>query len=192
MNNSFYGKAYNSRRKYKTKIKGEHTPAYRTWRNMIKRCYCPKYQKDKPTYIDCSVAHDWHDFQDFAEWYENHEYSNIGYHLDKDLLLPNNKIYSPDRCCFVPVELNSLLTNHANARGRYPQGVSYDKRKSKFSCSVSLNAKGVLLGWFDCPDEAHQVYKETKERYVKNKALEWANRIEWNVFVALMNWTLDK
>ena len=29
-----------------------------------------------------------------------------------------------------------------------------------------------------------------KERYVKNKALEYANRIEWKAFVALMNWTV--
>lgn len=44
------------------------------------------------------------------------------------------------------------------------------------------------LGYYKTPEEAHKVYIEAKERYVKNKGLEWANRIEWKAFKALMEW----
>jgi len=32
-----------------------------------------------------------------------------GKHLDKDILIPGNKIYSPDRCIFVSSLINLLI-----------------------------------------------------------------------------------
>lgn len=32
-----------------------------------------------------------------------------GWHLDKDILLKGNKVYSPETCAFVPAKINSLL-----------------------------------------------------------------------------------
>ena len=186
-----YGIAYNSKGKHKAAENGKITNAYDTWRAMMRRCYDVKAQEKHPTYLDCSVDERFHDFQDFADWFYDNPYSNLGYHLDKDLLFPSNKIYSPETCCFVPQELNSLLTDHRSARGDLPQGVCLHKSSGKFRARVGVDGKRRSLGCFDCPNEAYQTYKSAKERYVKNKALEWANRIEWNVFVALMNWTLD-
>lgn len=186
-----YGVAYNSKGIHKTRTGKKMSLAYRTWFNMIVRCYSPEYQDIYPAYNNCSVDEKWRDFQDFADWYYSHPYRELGYELDKDLLFPNNKIYSPDTCCFVPKELNNLLTDHRSARGAYPQGVNFDSASGKFRAQISVNGKRVSLGYYDSPEKARQTYRETKERYVKNKALEWANRIEWNVFVALMNWTLD-
>lgn len=186
-----YGVGYNSEGKHKARENGKRTKSYQTWRDMIRRCYDPKMLKESPTYVGCSVDERWHDFQDFAEWLYDNPYSNLGYHLDKDLLFPNNKIYSPETCCFVPQELNSLLTDRRSARGDLPQGVDFNKASGRFGARVGNNGKSKLLGYFDCPNKAYQAYKLAKERYVKNTALAWANRVEWNVFVALMNWTLD-
>lgn len=170
---------------------GRRTGAYRTWFNMLIRCYCPEVQKKHPTYIGCTISRDWQDFQDFAAWYYNQPYSDLGYELDKDLLIPNNKIYSPDTCCFVPSELNSLLTDGAAARGAQPQGVYFFKSRLKYRSQMNKNGKLVCLGCFNCPNEAHQAYKTAKEAYVKEKALEWQDRIADDVFQALMNWALD-
>ena len=43
-----------------------------------------------------------------------------GKHLDKDLLVCNNKVYSPETCVFVPREINQFLTKSNNSRGKYP------------------------------------------------------------------------
>ena len=186
-----YGVGYNSKGKHKTKISGADTLVYRTWYNMLMRCYCPKGHARYLTYTGCTVASEWHDFQDFAEWFENHEYNNYGYELDKDLLAPNNKVYAPDRCAFVPQQLNKLLNGHGNARGQYLQGVRFYKQRNKFRASIRINGKPKCLGYHDTEQEAYRAYKMAKEIYVKRMALEWQDRIASDVFDALMQWSLD-
>ena len=186
-----HGVGYNSKRKHKVKSNGIDTIAYVVWRDMITRCYSTKEQLRRPNYAHSDVDERWHDFQDFADWYYSHPYSDIGYQLDKDILVPGNKIYSPDTCCFVPMQINVIFTNRAACRGSYPQGVTLSKRNSNFVARLMVNGKKNHLGCFDTPEEAYQVYKIAKEAYVKEKALEWQGRIADNVFQALMNWTLD-
>ncbi len=192
MSKLMYGKGTNSKGKHKVSVKGVHTPAYKTWRNMLQRAYCPKTHAKQPTYIGCSIDGEWHDFQDFAEWFENHEYSNHGYHLDKDLLIPGNKIYTPDRCVFVPSQLNNLLLDSGASRGQYPQGIRFYKNTNRFRASININGKKQHLGYFDCPNEAYTVYRKAKEANVKRMALEWQDRIAIDVFQALMNWQLTE
>lgn len=187
-----YGKGYNSKGAYNPREGGKKTKAYRAWENMLMRCYSDRFHKIRPTYIGCTVADEWLDFQGFADWYVNHQYSDIGYALDKDLLIPDNRVYSADTCCLIPVDLNNLLLSRGGDRGDYPQGVSFCKPTGMFIAQMSVNGMVVLLGRFDCVDEAYKTYKTAKERYVKNKALEWANRIDWRVFYALMEWSLPK
>lgn len=190
MKKLFYGVGTNSKGRYKTTgIDGKITKAYRTWKNMLRRAYCPKGHASRPTYIGCSVAKEWLEYQEFAEWFENHEYSNCGYHLDKDLLLPGNKIYAPGRCTFVPRELNNLLLDSGAARGQYKQGVCLDKAANKFKAQVWVG-KRKHLGLFDTEQEAYHAYKEAKEANVKRMANHWKNDIADEVYHALMNWEL--
>lgn len=185
-----YGIGFNSKGRHKTKTTGEMTRVYYSWCNMLRRAYCPKLHARHPTYIGCEVDKEWHDFQEFAEWFENHEYSNHGYQLDKDLLIPSNKIYAPDRCVFVPRQLNTLLNDSGAMRGQYPQGIRFYKNTNRFRASININGKKQHLGYFDCPNEAYMVYRKAKEANVKRMALEWQDRIADNVFQALMNWEL--
>lgn len=191
MSKLMYAVAYNSKGKYKTRINGANTLAYKTWRSMIRRCYCPKVQARRPTYIGCSVSDEWLDFQHFVEWFEAHEYSNHGYELDKDLLLPGNKIYAPSTVCFVPSQLNNLLLGHGAARGQYKQGVCLPKSSLKFKANIKIDGKKQHLGYFDTEQEAYQVYKKAKEANVKRMANHWKNDIADEVYHALMQWTLD-
>lgn len=189
--NLTYGIAYNSKGKHKTKRNRRLTSAYSAWRPMIQRCYDPKEHIVKPLYIDCIVADEWHDFQNFADWFYSHPHNANGYELDKDLLVKGNKLYSPDTCCLVPHELNVLLLDRRSDRGEYPQGVDRKKSELKYRARLNVDGKSIHLGYFNCPNEAHQAYKKAKEAYVKEKALEWQDRIADNVFQALMKWTLD-
>ena len=187
------GVAFNSGGKYKTSENDKPSRMYNVWHRMISRCYYQniQFRSKHLTYVDCDVLDDWLDYQKFAEWYSNHDFSGLGYDLDKDILLPNNKLYSPKTCCFVPQELNKILTDSRAARSKNPQGVSFNKPMGKYFASMKIEGKKQHLGYFDCPQEAYQVYKSAKEHHVKAKALEWKDRISNDVFDALMRWSLS-
>ena len=41
---------------------------YKTWHNMIIRCYSNNYHQKEPSYKECSVCEEWLNFQNFAKW----------------------------------------------------------------------------------------------------------------------------
>lgn len=192
MKKLIYGVGTNSRGKYKAKADGKITKSYGTWHNMLKRAYCPKTHAKQPAYLGCSVADEWLEYQEFAEWFENHEYSDYGYQLDKDLLLPGNKIYAPDRCAFVPRQLNTLLIDCGSARGKFLQGVCIGKNTNKFVVRININGKLKYLGYYDNELDAYNVYKKAKEANVKRMANHWRDGIAANVYDALMTWELGQ
>ena len=86
---------------YKATDNGKKTKAYQRWSDMIKRCYNKTSIKD-PTYKDCSVCEEWHNFQNFASWYkENYPTDGSEYELDKDIKVEGNRVYSYEFCIFV-------------------------------------------------------------------------------------------
>ncbi len=78
----------------------ENAKDYQTWHSMLRRCYSPVFKKDKPTYEGCEVCEEWLHFSVFRKWYAANNKAN--WELDKDLLIPGNKTYSPETCIFVP------------------------------------------------------------------------------------------
>ncbi|RJX75707.1 hypothetical protein ACRZ5S_18010 [Vibrio scophthalmi] len=94
-----YGVGFMGIGKYNT-----NSPAHQVWRGILSRCYSDKY----PSYKDVKVAEVWHNFQNFAEWFENLDWK--GKAVDKDLLaLGRSKVYSPDRCVLLTKSENSKL-----------------------------------------------------------------------------------
>ena len=59
---SVFGVGYIGEGKYKVSINGRNTKIYRRWQNMLKRCYDPYHLNKEPTYIDCYVCKEWHNF----------------------------------------------------------------------------------------------------------------------------------
>ncbi len=93
---------------YKTANGSENTPQYKRWLQMMRRCYSDKFHEYNKSYINCSVCVEWHNFQNFAKWYERNKLENMtGIHLDKDKLSSDKKIYSPETCMFLTAEENS-------------------------------------------------------------------------------------
>ena len=135
---------------------------YRTWKHMLDRCYSEDYHKRFPTYIGCTVTPEWFSFMKFKIWMQGQDWQ--GKHLDKDILFPGNKIYSPDTCIFIDVIINSFTTNAAASRGEWPIGVSLRKDLGKFTgcCSNPFTKKNEHLGHFDNPDDAHEAWRRRK------------------------------
>ena len=125
-----YGIGYIGIGEHKPCINGVCTKEYVVWRNMLRRCYDKEHQKVYKTYKGCTVAREWHNFQNFAEWY-NKEYYDIGeeLELDKDIMIKGNKKYSPEGCLLVPSRINTLIIKRDANRGKYPLGVTFIKEK---------------------------------------------------------------
>ncbi|WP_139692525.1 hypothetical protein [Sporolactobacillus terrae] len=162
--------------------------AYTTWNNMIRRCYFESDYKSWQRYKNCTVAEEWHNFQNFAEWYYENYYMVPGcrMELDKDLLIKGNKRYASDRCCFLPSELNNILTYNKSNKGNLPVGVS--RYKDKFKAQLSEVG---YLGMFDDPVSAFEVYKEAKEKKIKETAEKYREWIPNKAFEKLLNWQVE-
>ncbi|WP_339733316.1 hypothetical protein [uncultured Pseudomonas sp.] len=135
---------------------------YHAWKHMIARCYSQKFQAKYPTYRGCSVTPGWHSFAAFRAWMLTQPWE--GSELDKDILEPGNKVYSPDACIFVPSHLNMFMTDRAAARGEWPIGVSWQKSADKFKayCRNPFTCKQEHLGMFSDPDAAHEAWRKRK------------------------------
>jgi len=137
---------------------------YQAWQHMLERCYDPKFHERCPTYIGCTVVEEWRSFTVFRSWMLDQDYH--GKHLDKDIIHPGNKMYSPEFCCFVSRQVNNLLTDHGAARGEWPKGVYFDKRNGRFIAHIRKHSKLHNLGYFDTPQEAAAVYRASKSAHI--------------------------
>jgi len=137
-------------------------PFYVAWNNMLMRCYDPKFQAKRPTYIGCSVVPEWLSFMTFRAWMVWQDWQDRV--LDKDLLIPGNRVYSPQTCVFISHGLNNFTTDSAAARGEFPLGVYWHRQSGKFMarCSNPFTGKQEHLGLFTCPDEAHEAWRKRK------------------------------
>lgn len=151
------------------------------WKAMLSRCKVEGYyQKNKPTYVGCSVSDVMSNFQTFTNWHvEQVGYGLIGYHLEKDILVSDNKVYSEDTCVLVPGDLNQFLCANDSVRGKWPQGVCFHKRVSKFSVGISINGRRKHLGYYSTPCAAATVYKSAKEA----EAYRWYERLRDGEFI---------
>ena len=179
--------------KYPVKINGIITKEYTLWRSMLTRCYSDTYKKKQPTYEGCEVGDNFKSYEYFYEWCNKQiGFSNQDWHLDKDLLIKGNKVYSEDTCVFLPVEINSLLVKRESSRGKHPIGVHWSKTKKAFKAQVCKN-KGNQehLGYFKTELEAFNAYKQAKESFIKEQANKFKSQIDPRAYEALINYTVE-
>ena len=179
--------------KYSPSINGVKTKEYMLWHSMLKRCYSDTYKKKHPTYIDCKVSDGFLYYECFYEWCNKQiGFDNEGWHLDKDLLIKGNKVYSENTCVFIPKEINLVLTKRTASRGEYLIGVHWCKTKNAFVAQVNKNkGKQEHLGYFKTEIEAFNAYKQAKESFVKEQANKWKGKIDDRAYGALMSYEVN-
>lgn len=176
--------------KYKTKTNNLSTKYYITWRNMLERGHSEKYKQKRPNYKDVTVCEEWHCFQNFAKWHEENWKTYMDkWHLDKDILVKGNKLYSPNTCCFVPNEVNSFFVKGKSRRGACLIGVS--RGYGKFMASCNTNKKVKNLGYFTTELKAFEVYKIFKENLATELAEKWKSQITEPTYQALINYKVE-
>lgn len=139
--------------------------SYQCWKDMIIRCYSDEYHKLRPTYKVCTVCDEWHNYQNFAKWFEgNYPKDGRTYHLDKDLKVIGNKIYSPETCMFIDPVVNAFIGSGSSSRNNLMIGVSKSQCGKKFCAfcrDVKLN-KTKRLGTFLSEIDAHKAWRKAK------------------------------
>ena len=164
-----FGIGYLGEGKYKVLENGKYKMEYIIWHNMLKRCYDPKLHEKYSTYKECEVEEYLLNFQHMGEWINKNHYEVPGEKmcLDKDILRKGNKVYSRDTCIFVPERINTLFVKANNARGDDPIGVSdLPSGNYRVFCSNGYG-KQIYLGLYTTKEEAFNVYKQYKEKVIK-------------------------
>ena len=182
--------------KYPTTINGVQTKEYALWTGVLERCYSETLKERRPTYEGCEVSDKFKSYEYFYEWcHKQVGFGNEGnenpFHLDKDLLIKGNKIYSESTCVFIPAEVNTLLVKRTASRGEHLIGVCWKKANKAFVATVRKNkGKQEHLGYFNTEIEAFNTYKTAKESFVKEQANKWKDKIDPRAYEALMNYTV--
>lgn len=158
--------------KYSTQIK-----EYKTWVNMISRCFSEKEKGKHPTYKDVTCCEEWLFYENFYEWLHSQEnfdkwYNGEYWNVDKDILIKGNKIYSPEACCLVPHVINALFIKCNKLRGDLPIGVYKHKNKFVAKFSDPYTNKSKYIGSYETSEDAFQAYKNYKENLIKQMAQE--------------------
>ena len=179
--------------KYPSEVNRVKTKEYVLWTHMLQRCYSDSFKKKNPTYVDCEVSDKFKNYEYFYDWCHSQiGFGNEGWHLDKDLLVKGNKVYSEKTCVFLPNEINSLLTRREALRGEYLIGVYWHNASKSFVAQVNKNkGRSEWLGYFKTEIGAFKVYKTAKESFVKEQANRWKDKIDDRAYNALMNYTVN-
>ena len=168
--------------------------SYKLWVNVLTRCYNENYKKTRPTYKDVAICEEWKYYLNFKEWFvENYyELKNERVELDKDILDKGNKIYSPEKCVFVPQRINSLFTNCKSRRGDLPLGVTKIAKGNYlgYISTVSINGKNTTRSFKNIEDAFYD-YKFRKEQEIKRLAEEYKGVIPIELYEALYNYKIE-
>ena len=167
---------------------------YTAWCGMLERCTGKCWVKN-PSYTGTTCSEYFKYYPNFYEWcnsqtgFRGKDENGKSWHLDKDLLVKGNKIYSEDTCVFIPNKINCLFVNCGRVKGKFMAGVSFDDKANKFISQCSNgNGKPEKLGTFKTEIEAFQAYKVFKEARVKRVTEEFKGRIDNRAYEALLSW----
>ena len=190
----YCGVGYIGEGEHKVCENGKDTHIYKVWIGMLKRCYDENANRyDLYGGSGATVCEEWHNFQNFAEWYEENYYQvgNERMEIDKDILIKGNKIYSPQTCIIVPRTINSLFVKSNSIRGDYPIGVSKGRTEGKFAVRCNYRGREKGLGEYFTIKEAFNVYKYFKENYIKEVADEYKPYIPKELYDAMYRYKVE-
>ena len=148
----------------KDQIKARENVHYHAWARLIERCYSEKSLKRFPQYLEVTICKEWQFFSNFYNWSLKNYIQD--YHLDKDIIDPQNKEYGPLTCAYVPQEVNKCILDSFGSRGALPLGVWYKLPSNRM---INERSKPYIsqigskkLGQYATPEEAHKTWQIAK------------------------------
>lgn len=163
----------------------KNSAAYRKWANMMARAYSTSNHRLKPWYKGCKVCEEWHNYANFRAWYKVH-FIDCKYALDKDILVQNNKVYSPETCIPVTQFVNAVFET------RHAAGVRYNEKAGNYDVTMSILDKSEKIGTYDTLEAGKQAYIEYKKQYIVDLAEKMHGRgqIPEKLYLAMLKWNV--
>lgn len=191
MTDLVYGIGINDRSKPARFDSTRMAKEYEFWKRMLRRC-TQKYWDKFPTYKGCTVSENFKHYSYFYDWCQSQiGFSSDGWHLDKDLLIKGNKLYSEDSCLFLPPKVNTLILNCKAHRGKLPVGVCLEKSSGKFTSDCQYEGRRKKIGRYSTPQAAFEAYKTFKESYIKQVAEQYKSQIDPRAYKALLEYEVN-
>jgi hypothetical protein len=162
----------------------KNSKQYKVWYALLERCYKEEIRSKYPAYIGCSVTEEWLNFQNFYKWWDENWY-DVGegrMHIDKDILIKNNKIYGSEYCLFVPQRINMIFMNKER-KDDLPTGITRNTSGTYVS-----HYNGTRYGTYKTLDEAVSEYEKQKRKHIKQVADEYGDKLPIKVYNALINY----
>jgi hypothetical protein len=181
---SVYGVGYIGIGRHPTHVNKINTYPYIVWKNILARCYYEKERYKYPAYVDCYMCEEWHNFQVFADWYEENYY-NVGkgkMHIDKDIIKKDKKIYCPQYCLIVPQRINMIFMSKAR-KDDLPNSIVQN-----MSGTYTAYYKKVKCGVGNTIEEAIAEHDKQKRIHIRQVVEEYGNKLPSKVVNALLAW----
>lgn len=143
---------------------------YKYWHNMLHRCGNVSIKEKYNTYENAYCVKDWEYFSGFKDWFSRQVHDQ-GYQLDKDILIPGNKIYSPDTCALIPYWLNTCFVTCFKKKD-LPLGVTLSSYKAKDPSKQKYVARlgGDFLGDSLNAEDCHKMWQRAKILQIEDYA----------------------
>lgn len=169
---------------------GNTTKEYTAWRCMLERCYG---NKELEAYKYCIVSEEFHNASYFKGWYNKQVGAHReDFHLDKDILSGDCKVYAEDTCVLVPQEVNSFFVKHNNkkVKSNLSTGVVFNPKNTSrpFTAMYSGHGGEKHMSYHDNEWSAFLAYKQAKENRAKELAEKWRGQIDNRVYEKLINY----
>lgn len=163
---------------------GKHFKFYLVWKSMMYRCYYKGFHKRENTYSDCFVCEEWTYLSNFKRWFDENYVD--GYELDKDILSDGNREYAPNKCCFVPKQINNLIKKSQICYKSIHNGITKSK-KDNFCVTIQKRKRKIVFKGINSLEESINIYNEEKTKYIHELADEYysKHKITESVYEAL-------
>ena len=159
--------------------KGIYEKSYIKWKDMMQRCHDKEvHKKYKPEYADKCVCEEWQNYANFKLWYDEHHVFGNRIDLDKDILKPGNKEYSPETCVLIEHYINTIFERHA-------QDNIYENEDGKYF--VGSNRKKV----YETYDEVFEFACNKKKERIEKVAEKNLGRIPKCAYDAMLRYDVE-
>ena len=106
----------------------------------------------------------------------------------------SQQMFSSDHkpACFVPQRINSLFMKRNSKRGKYPVGVSYNKKDKIYTVQCNNDILPTsYIGAYKTSEEAFIAYKKFKEQFIKIIADRYKEQIPEILYNALYKYEVS-
>lgn len=158
---------------------GYYEKSYTKWKDMMQRCHDKEvHKKYKPEYADKCVCEEWQNYANFKRWYDEHHVFGNRIDLDKDILKPGNKEYSPETCVLIEHYINTIFERHASDN-------IYENEDGKYF--VGSNRKKV----YETYDEVFEFACNKKKERIEKVAEKNLGRIPKCAYDAMLRYDVE-